>query len=406
MPRAPARAWTRRAELDRFRARSTLMFWATLVELARQYLFEMHGGDADGGGAWTTQSSSHDVERAVVLARRAALADPTLKAPPNFVKCYYEAATEATIFRVRQYLRRWGFNPRVAGQIPSGHVASRLAMMPTLAFDRIRDHGRRKWNKQFERIYGTLYILELGSGLKSWNRWINECVATPWRARIVVVTIDYNAKMAPDILGDITKWRSWLMRELKTLGHENTRWHIIHFASECTEFSPQKSKRDKLDEERDLVGATWLAQCGMQVIIKLRPLVWFIECSGAGSNALKTMPCMDCTEMRARLVDLTLCNAGADIRKESSWWTNIPREILSIYGFPEKSCCHSEGRSCLWKLLFARHIRHVGGGRGAGDVTLTATREESMQYPPLLCAQWISSAVHAMLYFEEATIEV
>jgi len=50
--------------------------------------------------------------------------------------------------------------------------------------------------------------------------------------------------------------------------------------------------------------------------------------------------------------------------------------------------------------MFACHMRHVGGGRGPTSITLPATREESMQYPPMLCAQWIASAVHAMLYYE------
>lgn len=401
MGREPGRMRTRRAALEGLTKRSTRMFWETLVESARQYLCEMHGSDDDGGGSWVTQSSSHDVERATVLARRDALADDTLKSPPNFLRDYYAEVTEATLVRVREHLKTWGFRARVAGQIQASHVATRLAKMRTLDFERIRHHGRKSWNTQFPRVYGTLHMLDLGSGTKSWNRWLDECVPQPWRERFVVVTIDFDAKMKPDILGDITKWREWLARELKALGHEHTRWHVIHFASECTQFSPQKSRKNKMNEERDLVGATWLAQSGMQIILELRPLVWFIECSGAGSNALKTMPCMNCPELNERLVDLTLCNAGADIRKESSWWTNLPREILSVYGFPEKPCCHAQGRNCLWRIMFARHFRHVGGGGGADDPTLTATRNESMRYPPLLCAQWMSSAVHAMLYYEE-----
>jgi len=50
--------------------------------------------------------------------------------------------------------------------------------------------------------------------------------------------------------------------------------------------------------------------------------------------------------------------------------------------------------------MFACHMRHVGGGRGPTSVTPLATREESMQYPPMLCAPWIASAAHAMLYYE------
>lgn len=380
------------------------MFWAVLLDAARQYLSDMFGCDEDGGGDWATRASSHDVARATVLARRDALADSTLKSPPNVRRDFYDDATKATLVRVREYLRLWGFNPRVAGQTPASHVAALLARMPTLDFTKQRNHRGKVWYRQFARLYPKLYMLDLGAGLKSWNRWLDECVPEPWRSRIVIVTIDINPSMSPDIIGDITKWRAWLSRELTRLGHEFTRWHIVHFASECTEFCPQKNRKDKMDEERDLVGATWLAQMGMLAIIALRPYVWFIECSGAGSHALKTQPCMNCPEMNALLVDLTLCNAGAEIRKESSWWTNLPRSVLSTYGFPDKPCCHAKGRKCLWSLLFARHFRHVGGGRGAADPTLTATREQSMQYPQPLCAQFIASAVHAMLFFEEAAM--
>mmetsp|Transcript_7909 Transcript_7909/g.29199 ORF Transcript_7909/g.29199 Transcript_7909/m.29199 type:complete len:403 (-) Transcript_7909:164-1372(-) len=398
MTRAPSSPKTRRVTRSQNRNRCTAAFWDAVCEGTRLRLLDMHGGG--GGGDWTTRSSSHDVDRAIVLARRDALANESLRSPPNFVKDQYAPTTHATRARVRNYLSRWGFRARVAGQVPAAAVAKRLAITSGIDFTRIRDHGRLCWNRQFQRLFGRIQILDIGCGTKSWTRWLNHCVHDAWRGQIVIVTIDIEEKMRPDIRKDITKWRQWLRTELKRLGHERTRWHIVSFASECTEFCPLKNKLNKQDEERDLVGATWLAQSGMMMIIELQPLVWFIECSGAGGDALKTQKCMDCPEMRARLVDLTLCNAGADIQKDSSWWTNLPRDIYSVYGFPETSCAHAGGRKCLWKMLFACHMRHVGGGRGPTSITLPATREESMQYPPMLCAQWIASAVHAMLYYE------
>lgn len=197
------------------------------------------------------------------------------------------------------------------------------------------------------------------------------------------------------------RWMTWLRRELTRLGYGHVRkWHIVHFAAECTEYSPLKNGDERA---RDLPGAMWLAQSGMQLILHLKPLVWFIECSGAGSQALKTQPIMRDKRMRGKLVDVTLCNAGADIRKESSWWTNIPRTIYSIFGFPERPCNVAHGRKCIWELLLGRHVRHVGGRRGGDDATLYSDREHSMQYPNLLCAMWISSALYAMLKHDEAS---
>ena len=197
------------------------------------------------------------------------------------------------------------------------------------------------------------------------------------------------------------RWMTWLRRELTRLGYGHVRkWHIVHFAAECTEYSPLKNGDERA---RDLPGAMWLAQSGMQLILHLKPLVWFIECSGAGSQALKTQPIMRDKRMRGKLVDVTLCNAGADIRKESSWWTNIPRTIYSIFGFPERPCNVAHGRKCIWELLLGRHVRHVGGRRGGDDATLSSDREHSMQYPNLLCSMWIGSALYAMLKHDEAS---
>ena len=381
------------------RQRCTFWFWCFLMELTRLYLVDMHGDDDACGGGWTKLASSYDVERAVILARREVLADTSVHAPPHFVRHENARSTEATLRKIRQHLSSFGHNARKAGQLPPWGVAARLASMPTLNFARKHDYGRLSWHKAFRtRFAGKIYVLDVGSGTKSWTRWLRESVPKPWRDAFVIVTIDWQKSWTPDIVADVTKWRTWLSREIKRAGFAHVkRWHIVHFAAECTEYSPQKNSHN---HARDLTYATWLAQSGMSLIIHLRPLIWLIECSGAGSHALKTQPIMQ-GGMKSLLVDLALCNAGADFRKQSSWWTNIPKAIYSLYGFPQASCAEKHGRKCLWSLVFGRHFRHVGGCHGGDDPTLGATREDSMQYPAILCAQWMSSAIHAMLCYDE-----
>ena len=292
------------------------------MELTRLYLVDMHGDDDACGGGWTKLASSYDVERAVILARREVLADTSVHAPPHFVRHENARSTEATLRKIRQHLSSFGHNARKAGQLPPWGVAARLASMPTLNFARKHDYGRLSWHKAFRtRFAGKIYVLDVGSGTKSWTRWLRESVPKPWRGAFVIVTIDWQKSWTPDIVADVTKWRTWLSREIKRAGFAHVkRWHIVHFAAECTEYSPQKNSHN---HARDLTYATWLAQSGMSLIIHLRPLIWLIECSGAGSHALKTQPIMQ-GGMKSLLVDLALCNAGADFRKQSSWWTNIP----------------------------------------------------------------------------------
>lgn len=400
MPRVPAKVGTLRPRPGRDANRCTRRFWANLGERVRTYLVAMHGDDNAQGGGWVRRSSRHDVERAAILARRDVMADTTVRKPPNFLRGAHDAPTRMTLRRIHRDLVRFGFNAHVAGRIAPSATAGRLASMSTLDFaSPPRDHGRRTWWKAFTPLYGErLYILDVGCGRKSWTRWLTECVPEPWIGRFSIVTVDWDARMDPDILGDIMRWRTWLQCELAALGYEHvTRWHIVHFAAECTEYSPLKNGRDA---ERDLTCATWLASCGMELIIQMHPIIWMIECSGAGAHALKTQPIMQDARMSALLVNLTLCNFGAQIRKESSWWTNIPRTSLSTYGFPVRPCCDARGCKCLWAMLFGKHIRHVGGRRGGDTEVLGANREESMQYPNALCAMWITSALHAMLSYE------
>lgn len=394
MPRAPTRAHHVRERSKR----CTKRFWSLLFERVRQLLEELHGDSESPGGGWSRRSSTNDVTRATILARREVLADSDTRRPHNFLRGEFAHVSEETLRRVRSFLATYGFNARVAGQVASSDVAFRLSTMPTLDWSRERDHGRRVWTKQLQRLFGKLYILDIGCGRKSWSRWPRECVASKKAARrFEVVTIDWDVSMEPDIRADITKWRAWLHVELEKRGHGGVRFHIVHFAAECTEYSPLKNGR-----ERDLAYATWLAQCGMLMILELRPLVWFIECAGSGAHALQHQPIMNDAHMKRCHVDLTLCHCGADYRKHSSWWTNIPKNVYAHYGFPERPCCAANGRKCLWALLFDRHPRHVGGGHGGGDSTPSVAREECMTYPPLLCAQWMASALHAMLTYEEA----
>lgn len=390
--RAPLRPRLAGDEKPGHSNKTTDWFWAVLVERVRQLLDELHGD------AWSRVSSADDVRRAVILARREVLADSDTKSPPRFLREQFAGVTERTLRKVRRYLKHFGFNPHVARRIATSDVARRLATMPTLDWTRQRDHGRRVWTKQLQRLFGKLYILDIGCGRKSWTRWLRECVDAQKAAqRFQIVTIDWDASMEPDIHADVTKWREWLHVELQKRGYGGVRFHIAHFAAECTEYSPLKNGR-----ERDLAYATWLAQCGMQMILELRPLVWFIECAGSGAHALQHQPIMNDDYMKRCHVDVTLCHCGADYRKHSSWWTNIPKHVYAHYGFPERPCCAANGRKCLWALLFDRHPRHVGGGHGGGDSTPSVAREECMTYPPLLCAQWMSSALHAMLTYEEA----
>jgi len=392
----------RRSSRPQRHVRCTKPFWALLLERVRSRLTHLHGDENAFGGGWTRQATSYDVRRATILARRDVLANESVHFPPNFERDFFTDATELTLRRVRVELTRDGFNARVAGQLASSRVATRLATMPTLDWNRVRDVGKQTLRRAFRAYFVKLYILDVGTGTKSWTRWLIECVPQFFSSFFVIVTIDWDPARNPDILGDVTLWRDWLRRELVRLGYGNIRWHIVHFAAECVEFSPQKNSAD---EERDLTYATWLAQCGMQLIIELRPLIWLIECSGAGAHALKTQPIMQ-GRMRDCLVDLTLCSVAMTLfRKESSWWTNIPRAIYSHYGFPDRPCSHAEGRKCMWRLVFGRHPAQVGGGHGRDDPTVSVKRDESMQYPPILCAQWIASAVHAMLHYEEAREE-
>jgi len=252
----------------------------------------MHGDDNAQGGGWVRRSSRHDVERAAILARRDMMADTTVRKPPNFLRGAHDAPTRMTLRRIHRGLVRFGFNAHVAGRIAPSATAGRLASISTLDFaSPPRAHGRRTWWKAFTPLYGErLYILDIGCGHKSWMRWLTECVPEPWIGRFSIVTVDWDARMNPDILGDITRWRTWLQGELAALGYEHvTRWHIVHFAAECTEYSPLKNGRDA---ERDLTCATWLASCGMELIIQMHPIIWMIECSGAGAHALKTQPIM------------------------------------------------------------------------------------------------------------------
>ncbi len=381
--------------------RDTSRFWTVLYECVRTLLIELHGEpNAAGDGGWITETTSYDVSRAIVLARRVVIkSGSTYRIPHNFLKCFYDGVTEQTCSRIRRYLQTWGFNARVAGQLAPSTTARRLAMMPTLDWERQRMHGRRAWYTQFKRIYGTLHILDVGAGCKSWSRWLSRCVPAAFANSVVVVTIDCKEELEPDILADITKWRTWLREKLRALGYEGVRFHIVHFAAECTEYSQLKNGLD-----RDLPYATWLAQCGMQMILELKPLIWFIECAGSGANALKHQPVMQDPCMQRCHVDLTLCHVGTDYRKQSSWWTNVPRVVYAHYGFPESPCCSREGRKCIWELVFGRHPRHVGGSRGGDDPTRGVPREECMMYPELLCAQWIASALHCMLYYPDAML--
>lgn len=373
-----------------------MWFWALLIERTRQLLEELHGDEHASGGGWARRASTHDVERAAILARREIVDDPETKTPPHFLRDYFAGVTEVSLRRIRRYLAEYGFDAYRAGQIAQSAICARLAAMPTLNWDQPREHGRRSWSKQFSNIFGTLYILDIGCGRKSWTRWLAECALAKWTKSVVIVTIDWDPKMTPSICADITTWRAWLRRELNSRGYGGVRFHIVHFAAECTEYSMLKNGLD-----RDLPYANWLALSGMNMIIELKPLIWLIECAGSGPTALRHQSIMNDPLMEACHVDLTLCNAGTDYRKESSWWTNIPKSVYSHYGFPERPCSCAHGRKCLWELVFARHPRHVGGSRGGDDPTGSVARDECMMYPELLCAQWIASALHCMLTYEE-----
>ena len=346
-------------------------------------------------------SSADDVRRAVILARREVLADSDTKSPARFLREHFAGVTERTLRKVRRYLKHFGFNPHVARRIATSDVARRLATMPTLDWSRQRDHGRRHWSKQLHRLFGKIYILDIGCGRKSWTRWLETYVGEKNRHRFEVVTIDWDDSMEPDICADITKWRTWLYVELEKRGYGAVRFHIVHFAAECTEYSPLKNGRS-----RDLAYATWLAQCGMQMMLELRPVVWFIECAGSGAHALQHQPIMNDAHMKRCHVDVTLCHHGADYRKHSSWWCSIPKRVLSYYGVPDAPCCAANGQKCVWSMLLGYHPRHVGGGHARRFArrlrTPSVARDECMTYPSLFCNQLMASALHAMLTYEEA----
>ena len=368
--RAPTRSRPARDEEAGPSSRCTVWFWAVLVERVRQLLEELHGDSDAPDGGWVRRSSTSDVQRATILARREVLADSDMKSPARFLREHFAGVTERTLRKVRRYLKHFGFNPHIARRIATSDVARRLATMPTLDWSHRLNHGRRAWTKQLLRMFGKVHILDVGCGPKSWKHWLS-CVDPRQAARhFELVTIDWDASMGPDIHADITTWREWLHVELEKRGYGGVRFHIVHFAAECTEYSPFKNRR-----ERDLTYETWLAQCGMQMILELRPLVWCIESAGSGADALQHQPIMKDARMKRRHIDLTYRNLG-------SWWTNLPKDACAAYGIRPKSRCEA----LLERVL---HLRFDGGG-------------QNTMYPHVLVAQWMGSALEAMLHYEEA----
>lgn len=170
-----------------------------------------------------------------------------------------------------------------------------------------------------------MHALELFSGTGSFKRFCDQIPRRP----ITTITLDINAKHAPDIVADILEWDFTVF----PTGY----FDVIWASPECTEYSHAKTRGT-----RDLQKADALVKRTLRIIEYFRPKAWFVENPQTGllksRSFMRSLP----------FYDVTYCKYGYPYRKKTRIWTNVQ-------GFRPKVC----NRDCEY-MVGNQHMMRLG----------------------------------------------
>ena len=206
-----------------------------------------------------------------------------------------------------------------------------------------------------------LRCLDLCCGTKSVREGL---VALYGESGVDYVGVDSNHRAQPEILADLATWD---YRAELTPGEFDVVWA----SPPCTEYSTAKG-----GHPRNLELADSIASRCVEMILYLRPRVWFMENPLHGM--LKSRPFM--SVMRPFLHRTTYCHYGRDFKKPTAIWSNRP-------GLSPRFCCRAT--PCEHKMTSVIHPACSQRGPRRGFAR-TTTREEVYKIPPLLLQELLS----------------
>jgi hypothetical protein len=208
-------------------------------------------------------------------------------------------------------------------------------------------------------------VLELCCGTKSATRAMRQL----WPGA-KVITLDVDPKHSPTILVDVMAWN------YEEDVFEQGYFDIIWASPPCTEYSVAKTSG-----VRDLTGADQLVTAVRRIIKYFSPKAWFIENPHA---LLHLRPVMrDIDQLRTTC---TYCQYGADYKKETDIWTNVPVTL--------KHCINTP---CAYFKAYGRHARTAQSGPTTAGTPGTP-REEAYRVPQPLMRYLMRAALKVCGY--------
>jgi hypothetical protein len=187
--------------------------------------------------------------------------------------------------------------------------------------------------------------LELFAGTQSFSKAVR-------RAGHKSVTVDILDKFKPNIVTDILTWNYKI--------YKPGSFDMIWASPPCTEYSKAKTRG-----VRNLDLADSLVRKSLEIIDYFKPKHWIIENVGTGLLVDR----MECIRPFMPRIFTDYCPYGADYRKRTVFWTNLPLK-LKVCGGAGK-CPGMEGE---------KHKLSIGNGtpQYAGERHLTVWEKDAI----------------------------
>jgi hypothetical protein len=251
---------------------------------------------------------------------------------------------------------------------------------------------RSEWQPKIGKVAGLnsgqrVFMLELGCGTKSFDRYIKRLGVQA--KHMVIVTVDLDASREPTWCEDITDFESWLprrLREMRNSYRDFENFHYVHFSPDCRELSASKTQGI-----RYVADALELVLFGMNLILRLKPPCWTIECSASGEHRLASQRMMKGLKGRKLERPIHFCKCGGEGNlKPGDWWSSFPREFVrDVF---ENHVCNSREK-CLGSWLNGgNHLKTSQSGPSASGTPGMAL-DDLMRFPDGLVDAWLRKVV-------------
>ena len=251
---------------------------------------------------------------------------------------------------------------------------------------------RSEWQPKLGTTYRInacerFFMLELGCGTKSFDRYVKRLGVKA--NHMVIVTVDLDASRDPTWCEDITDFDAWLPRRLRQMRDEYRdfeNFHYVHFSPDCRELSASKTRGT-----RYVAQALELVLFGMNLILRLRPPCWTLECSASGDHRLAKQRIMQGLKGRKLERPIHFCKCGGEGNfKPGDWWSSFPRSFVRDVANEHRCDVHSK---CLGSWLNGGlHLKTSQNGRSASGTPGMAL-DDLMRFPDGLVDTWLSKVV-------------